>query len=160
MSQAPNPFCNRGVITDPDDFFGRETQIAEIITRLATMQSTSVVGERRIGKSSLLYHLCQTGARRLKNESYRFCYVDLQDAHYHTAVGFFQTLLQKLKAPTDAVKTENSLNRNLIAFSDQIEALEGEGLRLVFCLDEFENVFRHSEQFTEDFFEHIRAQLN
>jgi len=49
MSQAPNPFCNRGVITDPDDFFGRENQIAEIITRLGTMQSTSVVGKRRIG---------------------------------------------------------------------------------------------------------------
>lgn len=133
MSQAPNPFCNRGVITDPDDFFGRETQIAEIITRLATMQSTSVVGERRIGKSSLLYHLCQTGARRLKNESYRFCYVDLQDAHYHTAVGFFETVLHKIEASADAIKAENSPNGNLVAFTDQIDALERAGQRLVFA---------------------------
>lgn len=46
MSQPPNPFCNRGVITDPDDFFGRENQLAEIIARLATMQTTPVAGER------------------------------------------------------------------------------------------------------------------
>lgn len=160
MSQAPNPFCNRGVITDPEDFFGREAQIAEVITRLVTMQSTSVVGERRIGKSSLLYHLCQTGVRRLNDESYRFCYVDLQDAHYHTAVGFFQTVLHKLDVGADAVKPENSLNGNLVAFSDQIDALERSGQRLVFCLDEFENTFKHREQFSEDFFDHMRAQLN
>jgi len=61
MSQAPNPFCNRGVITDPDDFFGRENQIAEIITRLGTMQSTSVVGDAGIGKSSLLYQSLPNG---------------------------------------------------------------------------------------------------
>jgi hypothetical protein len=148
------------VITDPDDFFGRENQIAEIITRLATMQSTSVVGERRIGKSSLLYHLCQTGVRRLNDVSYRFCYVDLQDAHYHTALGFFQTVLDKIEASPDAVKPDNSLNRNLVAFSDQIDALERAGQRLVFCLDEFENTFKHREQFSEDFFDHMRAQLN
>jgi hypothetical protein len=160
MSQAPNPFCNRGVITDPDDFFGRDAQITEIITRLGTMQSTSVVGELRIGRSSLLYHLCQTGVRRLNNESYRFCYVDLQDAHYHTALGFFQTVLHKLGVSPDALKPEHSLNRNLIAFSDQIEALEQAGQRLVFCLDEFENTFKHREEFSEDFFDHMRAQLN
>jgi len=160
MSQAPNPFCNRGVITDPDDFFGRENQIAEIITRLGTMQSTSVVGERRIGKSSLLYHLCQTGTRRLKDESYRFCYIDLQDAHYHTAVGFFETVLHKIEASADAIKAENSPNGNLVAFTDQIDALEQAGQRLVFCLDEFENTFKHREQFSEDFFDHMRAQLS
>jgi AAA+ ATPase superfamily predicted ATPase len=160
MSQAPNPFCNRGVITDPDDFFGRENQIAEIITRLGTMQSTSVVGERRIGKSSLLYHLCQTGVRRLNDESYRFCYVDLQDAHYHTALGFFQAVLHKLEAPADAVKQANSLNGNLVAFSDQIDGLERAGQRLVFCLDEFENTFKHGDQFSDDFFNHMRSQLS
>ena len=28
------------------------------------------------------------------------------------------------------------------------------------CLDEFENAFKHREQFTEDFFDHMRSQLN
>jgi hypothetical protein len=29
-----NPFTNRGVITNPDEFFGREQEIIEIVSRL------------------------------------------------------------------------------------------------------------------------------
>ena len=46
-----NPFTNRGVITDPANFFGRGAEIDELVARLRTMQSTAIVGERRIGKS-------------------------------------------------------------------------------------------------------------
>ena len=160
MSQTSNPFNNRGMITNLDDFFGRKEQIREITTRLRAMQSSSVVGERRIGKSSLLYHLCQTGALRMNESSYQFCYVDLQDAHFHTSLRFFQTVLNKLGVSSDGVKQENSLNGNLIAFTDRIEMLERAGQRVVLCLDEFENTFKHREQFTEDFPDHMRAQIN
>jgi len=160
MDFTPNPFINRGVITNPDDFFGREDQINEIITRLHTMQSSSIVGERRIGKSSLLYHLGQTGTQRIGDANYRFFYADLQAAHFHTAIGFFQAILTKLGVSADVIKHDNTLNRNLIAFTDQIEVLEQSGQRIVLCLDEFEDTFKHPEQFTEDFFDHMRSQLN
>lgn len=159
MSETPNPFMNRGVITDPKDFFGRQEQINEIFTRLQGMQSSSIVGERRIGKSSLLYYLTQTGPQRLGDE-YRFFYLDLQDAHFHTAVGFLQTVLRKVGGTGEGITADNTLNQNLIAFSDEIDALEQTGQRIVLCLDEFENTFKHREQFTEDFFDHLRAQLN
>lgn len=97
MNSIPSPFTNRGVITSPEDFFGRKIEINEVLTRLRTMQSTAVVGERRIGKSSLLYHLYQTGVRRLNNDArFRFLYLDLQDARYHTARGFLHTVLARL----------------------------------------------------------------
>ncbi|ETX05511.1 nSTAND1 domain-containing NTPase [Candidatus Entotheonella palauensis] len=161
MTEAiPNPFTNRGVIADPDDFFGRQEELNEIFTRLRNMQSSSIVGDRRIGKSSLLYHLAQIGTQRLRDPHYRFVYLDLQDAHYHTAVGFLQTVLQKLDINAETIQTENTLNRNLIAFSDALETLENTGQYIVLCLDEFENTFKHREQFTEDFFDHMRAQLN
>jgi AAA+ ATPase superfamily predicted ATPase len=51
-----NPFICRGKIEAPNLFWGRSEEIRDIKTRLATMQSVSIVGERRIGKSSLLYH--------------------------------------------------------------------------------------------------------
>ena len=159
MSETPNPFMNRGVITDPNDFFGREEQVNEIFTRLQGMQSSSIVGERRIGKSSLLYYLTQTGPQRL-GDAYRFFYLDLQDAHFHTAVGFLQTVLSKVGGAIESIKADNTLNQNLIAFSDEIDALEQAGQRIVLCLDEFENTFKHREQFTEDFFDHLRSQLN
>ncbi len=164
MNVTPNPFASRGVITDPNDFFGRETQLEEIVTRLHGIQSVSVVGERRIGKSSFLYHLAQTGTQRLSDESYRFIYLDLQDAHFHTANGFFKAILKRLNVAPDVAETViedgNPLNRNLIAFTDQLETLAETGGRIVLCLDEFEIVFKHPGEFTESFFDHLRSQLN
>lgn len=161
MNSVPSPFTNRGVITSPEDFFGRKIEINEILTRLRTMQSTAVVGERRIGKSSLLYHLYQTGVRRLDNDArFRFLYLDLQDAHYHTARGFLHTVLAPIGASVDGVKPEHPLNRNLVAFSEAIEAWERAGQRIVLLLDELESAFKHPQEFTDDFFDHLRSQLS
>ena len=159
MDSTLNPFTNRGVITDSNDFFGREDQLNEIFTRLQGMQSCSVVGERGIGKSSLLYYLKQKGAQEL-GDAYRFFYLDLQDALCHTAAGFLRTVLSKVGGTVANIKAGDTLNQNLIAFSDEIDKLERDGQRIVLCLDEFENAFKHREQFTEDFFDHMRSQLN
>lgn len=75
-----NPFTIRGALQRPEEFAGRAAELNDIITRLRSMQSCSVVGERRIGKSSLLYHLSQTGAQRIGDENYRFLYIELTDA--------------------------------------------------------------------------------
>ena len=59
MTTIPyNPFTNRGMITRENEFVGREREISDILARVRNGNSVSVVGERRIGKSSLLYHLC------------------------------------------------------------------------------------------------------
>ena len=56
-----NPYLNRSMIRSLDRFFGRQSQIERIMARLdsPTPQSVSLVGERRTGKSSLLWHLAQ-----------------------------------------------------------------------------------------------------
>jgi hypothetical protein len=46
-----NPFTLRGTLQNPAEFIGRSGEINDILTRLRAMQSCSVVGERRIGKS-------------------------------------------------------------------------------------------------------------
>ncbi len=159
MHSIPSPFTNRGVITSPEDFFGRKIEINEILIRLRTMQSTAVVGERRIGKSSLLYHLYQTGARRLDQDA-RFLYLDLQDARYHTAYGFLHTVLAGIGASVDDVKPQHALNRNLVAFSEAIEVWERAGQRIVLLLDELEMAFKHPQEFSGDFFAYLRSQLS
>lgn len=159
MNFMPNPFINRGVITNPDDFFGRETQINEILTRLRSMQSSAVVGERRIGKSSLLYHLKQTGAQRLNDASYRFLYLNLQEAQFHTVTGFLNAVLKDLAIDAEVIRTGDSLGNRLTVFTEQITALEQSGQRVVLCLNEFENTIKRREEYTEAFFDHMRAQL-
>ena len=56
------PFYAGSMITDPQFFVGRREELDFITSRLMAAQPTSinVVGERRIGKSSLLYHFFQT----------------------------------------------------------------------------------------------------
>ncbi len=92
-------------------------QVLEMFWRtLRTLQSSSVVGERRIGKSSLLYHLAQTGARRIEDERYRFFYLDLQDARFHTAAGFFRATLKALGVAngTDAVSRSSAIQKQAV----------------------------------------------
>jgi len=52
----PNPFSFGNPIRDPQRFIGRRSDLQQIVDRLRSSahESTSVVGERRIGKTSLL----------------------------------------------------------------------------------------------------------
>src|SRR5262245_20345638 len=72
-----NPFQAGGRLRNPKHFVGRESDLRQILSRVANMDSVSVIGPRRIGKSSLLHHIVATGQQRL-NQSYLFHYVDLQ----------------------------------------------------------------------------------
>lgn len=160
MAYTPNPFTNRGLVTDPEDFFGRKDELATILERLRSLQCVSVVGERRIGKSSLLYYLVQTGTQQLEDESYRFVYCSMQDAHYHSLNGFCTTILHKLNLETDAVDTAHSSSDKLIAFTDLLTSLADRDERIVLCLDEFEETFKRPGEFGNGFFEHLRSQLD
>ncbi len=59
-----NPFTIGSMIQNPAEFVGRMAELQFLLTRLRSLQSCSVVGERRIGKSSLLYHLHPSVTRR------------------------------------------------------------------------------------------------
>jgi len=54
-----NPFLDRVSIRDVSRFYGRTRETARIFSRIgaARPQSVSVVGDRRIGKSSLLNYM-------------------------------------------------------------------------------------------------------
>jgi hypothetical protein len=91
-----NPYLNRSMIRSLDGFFGREREIERIMSRLgaATPQSVSIVGQRRIGKSSLLWHLAQPElqARYLDDPStYLFVYLDFQGQRHLDLAAFSST---------------------------------------------------------------------
>ncbi len=159
-----NPFTIGPMIQNPAEFVGRTAELQFLLTRLRSLQSCSVVGERRIGKSSLLYHLHQTGAARLSEElgepSYRFVYVELADAAAQTVVDFLRTVLDAVQCPTDGIKDDNKPSRNLTAFDQAIEARTDAGERLVLCLDEFEALFENPAEFNNAFFNHLRTMVN
>jgi eukaryotic-like serine/threonine-protein kinase len=78
-----NPFTYGNPISDPRRFFGRAREVEQIFGRLRNeeFESSSVVGDRRIGKTSLLNYLADPGIRAahgLEPERYNFFYIDLQ----------------------------------------------------------------------------------
>lgn len=79
-----NPYATRTVIKNPDDFFGRKLSLINVFDLLSKLTSCSIVGPRRIGKSSLLYHLTHksTYTHYLSDHepaSYVFAFLDLQE---------------------------------------------------------------------------------
>ena len=159
MNATCNPFVNRTVITDINDFHGRQTQLNHISTRLQRMQSASIVGARRIGKSSLLHFLSHGGLGRAGNQ-YLFVHLDLQSARCHTLSGFLQTILSKCDCNPSVILNANSKSKNLVAFTDELLIAPKSRQKIVLCLDEFENTFKHPTQFGEDFFDHMRSQIS
>ena len=154
-----SPFQNRHKITNQEEFFGRNDEYASIISRLGNTQSCSIVGERRIGKSSLLWHICQTANGKL-DESYKFFYHDLQGAKYHTLAGFCNNSRRRGNSQANWIKEENSANKNRVAFTDQIIERTQKGDKIILCFDEFEILFKHKNEFNDDFFDHLRSEIN
>jgi len=164
MSQ--NPFSFESPVQDRERFFNRERITRDIIDRLRLMQDSSVIGEQRMGKTSLLYHLSDPAVLRrygLDPARYVFVYVSFQDAAHLTPSLFWQRVLSVIvKSVVDAdlhTTIERMLGEGEIDPSD-VERLflrvARKGLRVALLLDEFETVTR-AVKLDADFFAHLRS---
>ncbi len=133
-----NPFQAGGRLRDPKHFVGRESELRQILSRVANMDNVSVVGPRRIGKSSLLHHIVDTGQQRL-NQSYQFYYLDLQplDSAEEFYIRACEAIAKRPGQSYDDLKT----------------AIEGK--KIVLCLDEFEKSVE--ADFGAEFFDEMRS---
>jgi hypothetical protein len=64
MDSFPNPFFYGGTLKQSDLFIGRQREVHEICEAISASASVSIVGERRIGKSSLLRYLADPSIKR------------------------------------------------------------------------------------------------
>jgi len=97
-----NPFTFGNPIRDPAKFFGRREELRQVVNRLRSSahESTSIVGERRIGKTSLLKHLENSMVAQslgLPPEQFCMVYMDFQGLTDITPPRFWQRVLQKLE---------------------------------------------------------------
>jgi AAA+ ATPase superfamily predicted ATPase len=146
-----NPFTIQGRITDPGQFIGRRAEIDQITNSLCTMQAVSVVGERRIGKSSLLYNIVQTGARRLGNEV-TIAYTDFPGVKDEAS--FYERCCRALHEANGRIDLDHRKPTGDYRVRDLENAVRGR--RIVLCFDEFERVLR-SPVFQRDFFDTLRS---
>ena len=63
MNINQSPFYNRGPVREPAHFFGRRGEVRKLVQAIGAdiPQTASIIGERRIGKTSLLNYLSAPG---------------------------------------------------------------------------------------------------
>jgi serine/threonine-protein kinase len=158
-----NPYLNRVAIKEPEQFFGRSREVAKIFSRLAASrpQSISVVGDRRIGKSSLLYFINHAQVRKRfldKPEAYIFVLIDLQQKRKLTLTEFFVELFVCIAKETmeDSLK---ALEPNFDSLRGLLEKFRSEGRKLIVLFDEFD-VITTNRAFDLEFYSFLRSIAN
>jgi hypothetical protein len=155
-----NPYVARAMIKEPAAFVGRAVELHDLYTLLAGMQNCSVVGPRRIGKSSLLYHLTHPSTYRshLPNFApYVFAFVDLQELAGLEPDDFFSIAVERLeRASQGRLQADVERDGTLPGFRLFLMRATDAGLRLVLCCDEFEMLSQNS-RFGVDFFTYLRG---
>jgi serine/threonine protein kinase len=162
--QGDNPYLNRVMIRYPDDFYGRKSEVQRIYARIAAAsrpQSISVVGERRIGKSSLLHYLYHPQNRRkfLANpQAYVFAFIDFQEEPIASLREFFNAMYSALRQEYLGM-FEVSLSPDYQGFRSLVRSFDAHGMRMIVLFDEFEMV-TSNPIFDPEFFAFFRSMAN
>ena len=167
-----NPYTNRGTIKNPQEFYGRERETRRIFSRISSShpQCISVIGERKIGKSSLLYFINHEDTRRkwLKDaDSYVFVLADLQERacemSFKTFFQFiFKTLAEQLGEsiiPGSLIQSVETEAEFYETFKTIVSNIEKQQLKLIIMFDEFGTI-TSSGNFDSAFFSFLRSIAN
>jgi len=158
MGMARNPFHWRGTVTDLEGFVGRERELASIFARLQSLGCVSIVGERRIGKSSLAYQSYERSPKMLGSDC-ASAFIDLLSSRHHTLDGLLGSIAEGLGVAL-AAPAGGSAAEKLAAFEGRVRALRKSGKLPVVFLDEFEGLASRVEQFGDGLLESWRSLGN
>ena len=164
-----NPFTYGNPISDPKRFVGRRREIEQIFMRLrnAEFESSSMVGERRSGKTSLLNYIAHPDTVQrygLDAEKFLFVYLDLEMiTSTSTPTRLYQYMLRRIagKVQDEDLKKEirdvsqyDSIDTYDLA--EILDSIEDRGLHIVLLIDEFENIV-DNDNFGPDFYYALRS---
>jgi hypothetical protein len=146
-----SPFIYGRMITDPNMFWGRYRESYELRARLQNMQSTSIVGPRRIGKSSLAYFVYKTAPEVFDN-AYKFVWLDGQSNHANSVQDFCLSVASKSSLAYVPTQDHKSC---LMNFEDAVLSYDK---KLVLIINEFELLTdeNHKTEFDIQFFNTFR----
>jgi len=163
-SSKRNPYLNRVMVKNTADFFGRKREVKRIFSRLDAQrpQSISIVGERRVGKSSLLNFIYQRRTRRLHMENHGnsiFIFMDFQRLQELNIPRFIEILLGMIDYEVKGEFSSSITDKTLDALKQVVEELNNRGKRLILLMDEFESITANPN-FDMKFFSFLRYLAN
>lgn len=157
LDAASNPFFYGGAVPS-HLFYGRQDLLAAIVQRVGgrTAQSISIVGQQRMGKTSIFNYLkARAGQLFPADLSLIIIYLDLSKAYCHTQVGLMRALRRELTRAWREPWSPND-DDDLSAFDFALEDLQAENIRLILCLDQLEHLTERAQEF-DDVLEDWRA---
>ncbi len=157
-----NPFFHRGAIRRAQEFHGRQSEINQILGLLRNGQSVSLIGPRRIGKSSVLLHVARPQVRaalQLDPPQTLFAVLDCQEFGGSPPEEIYEALLAELTeaAGVAAVDVGQVARYGTYRSLDRVlNHIHREGINVVVLLDEFE-LLAANERLTPYFFARLRG---
>jgi hypothetical protein len=166
LNTPANPFTYGNPVNDPTAFIGRNREVKRILDILHKGGNVSLIGDFRMGKSSMLYMLANPIFIQRSDDKEYFLPIyfslDVMDKSA-TPIQFWQLILKGLRQQTkDAstiAKIDGLLTEQVFAFSSVIDFFKSQGLPIVLLLDEFETI-AESPNFDKIFEGHLRYLIN
>lgn len=158
-----NPFTP-GPAVHPDKFVGRKAELQAMLSRLETMGSIALVGEARIGKSSLLRYLEARLPGLLRDVGdYRMVYLSLNGVE--RKADFCRMVIRQLwphiPPGIEPEHTLRAMERQTAPTMHDLETClqwtSRSGLRIVLLLDEFKSLLDKVDEFDETFRGRLRS---
>jgi hypothetical protein len=166
-----NPFNVGNPVTD-EQFIGRERELRRVKHRILNQgQSTAIVGDPHIGKTSLLNYLAAPETRKeLYNQKADALHFSLIDSYtlgsQFTWIQFWEKVLEPIRRKIEKFKTDQDLekqykichenNFGLFTLQSFFKVLKKLNLRVVLLLDEFDILLHHPILNTAEFFGGLR----
>lgn len=144
-----NPFQYLKPVQYPKDFFGRKEEIKSMYRQILSSHSVSLIGERKIGKTSLLLHLAHSqtlAEHKISPEDTLMFYIDISSCSLSKSSDVFRRFLEcisekvsgKIREDTNILLEEEYIHFR--QFEDIIARINNSNQKIVFLLDEFESI--------------------
>jgi len=165
-----NPFTKRKMILDKTYFYGRREELHQAIDHIRSGECCSVIGEPKIGKSSLLWRLHDVNTLRemsIDPREYVVVYFDFQLDLGITQQVLWQTLLAELASKVTDEELCEEVSRicrkSDISFGTLravLRKITRRPYKVVFLFDEFDYVAQNRKVFDVAFQSGLRSLAN
>ena len=172
MTRQLSPFIFNAPVP-PHRFIGRRPQLEQIMGQLTgpARVSSAISGDPRVGKTSLLHHLCAPQVHKkwgLSSEWCHFLYIDCHSIVPFSEAAFWRFTLRELgqhlhdnETLTMCVQTVlNQTNPDIFDLNTLFDQMARAGRLAVLILDEFEGIIENLDPRSPELLYHLRALLN
>lgn len=164
MNQLPqNPYGSKSMLRNPNMFFGRIEVLRHIYSEIRDRQCLSLVGSRRIGKSSVLGLLSIPELQKRLGYDLTHClfaFIDLEERVQETVEDFLGYVMKQLVGQSQAkISLKAPQTNDVNTFRNFLDEIKSEGCYPVLLLDEFDSITTNP-RFDYSFFAFLRAQAN